>query len=171
VRPDADASLSSPPPGVLPPTGGQLASIARWTLVGTGADRGVVRRHPLTLQGDEIGSILLTIACAEKPMTLTLRYWETRRLVNAGDVIARAVVGLGRERVPLTIESSRVVAGRLESIANATTPLAFVAKLLASGQAPFTLSTLTKLKEQTVIHVGMTGLGQVLPQLTSECPR
>jgi hypothetical protein len=170
-RSDTDASLPSPPPGVLPPTGGQFASIARWTLIGTGAERGIVRRHPLTLQGDEIGSMLVTIACAERPMTLSLRYWETRRLANAGDVITRAIVGLGRERVPLTIESSQVVAGRLESIAKATAPLALVAKLLASGQAPFTVATLTKLKEQTVIHVGMTGLGEVLPKLTAECPR
>ena len=57
---DADA-VSSPPPGVLPPTGGQLASIARWTLVGEGADRGVVRRHPLTIEGEEVGSLLITI--------------------------------------------------------------------------------------------------------------
>jgi len=170
-RSDTNASLSSPPPGVLPPTGGQLASIARWTLVGTGVERGVVRRHPLTLQGDEIGSLLVTIACAEKPMTLSLRYWEPRRLANAGDVITGAVVRLGRERVPLTIESSRVVAGRLESIASATASLTFVAKLLASGQASFTVATLTKFKEQTAIRVGMTGLGQVLPQLTAGCPR
>jgi hypothetical protein len=104
-------------------------------------------------------------------MTLSLRYWETRRLANAGDVITGAVVRLGRERVPLTIESSRVVAGRLESIASATASLTFVAKLLASGQASFTVATLTKFKEQTAIRVGMTGLGQVLPQLTAGCPR
>ena len=171
ARSDTDASVPSPPPGVLPPTGGQFASIARWTLVGAGAERGIVRRHPLTLQGDDIGSLLLTIACAEKPMTLTLRYWETRRLVNAGDVITRAVVGLGRERVPLTIESSRVVAGRLESIAKADAPLALLAKLMAPNPQAFTVATLTKLKEQTVIHVGMTGLGEVLPKLSAECPR
>jgi hypothetical protein len=170
VRPDHEASTSSPPPGVLPPTGGQIASVARWTLVGSGADRGVVRRHPLTLRGEEIGSLLVTIACGERPMTLSLRYWETRRLLNADDVIARAVLGLGRERVPLTIASSNVVAGRLESTASATAPLAVVAKMLMSGR-PVTVATLTKLKEQTVIHIGMTGLGQVMPQLTSGCPR
>lgn len=167
---DPDA-VSSPPPGVLPPTGGKLASIARWTLVGTGADRSVVRRHPLTREGEDIGSLLITFACGQKPMTMTMRYWETRRLASADDAIMRAVMGLGRERVPLTVESSRVVAGRLESIANATVATGVLAKMFASGPGRITVATLTKAKQQTVIHVGMTGLGQVLPQLAKECPR
>ena len=166
----SDADAVSPPPGVLPPTGGQLASVARWTLVGSGADRGVVRRHPLTREGEEIGSLLITIACGEKPMSMSLRYWETRRLASADDAVTRAVMGLGRERVPLAIESSRVVAGRLESIANATVNTGVLAKMF-TNPGPITVATLTKAKQQTVIHIGMTGLGQVLPQLSKECPR
>jgi hypothetical protein len=168
--PDADA-VASPPPGVLPSTGGEVATVARWTLIGTGGQRGVVRRHPLTLEGEEIGSMLITIACGEKPTTMTLRYWETRRLASAGDVVMRAVAAIGRERVPLTIESSRVVGGRLESIANATVATALVAKLLVSNQGSVGVATLTKSKVQTAIRVGMTGLPQVLPQLAAGCPR
>jgi hypothetical protein len=170
VSPDADA-VSSPPPGVLPPTGGQLASFQRWTLVGTGADRSVVRRHPLTREGEEIGTLLVTFACGAKPMTMTVRYWETRRLASADDAILRAVIGLGRERVPLAIESSRAVAGRLESIANATVNTGVLAKMFAPGPGRVSVATLTPAKQETVIHVGMTGLGQVLPQLAKECPR
>ena len=40
-----------------------------------------------------------------------------------------------------------------------------------TNPGPITVATLTKAKQQTVIHVGMTGLGQVLPQLSKECPR
>lgn len=166
---DTDA-VSTPPPGVLPPTGGQLASFQRWTLVGTGADRSVVRRHPLTREGDEIGTLLITFACGGKPMTMNVRYWETRRLASAEDAIMRAIMGLGRERVALTIESSRVVAGRLESIANATVNTGILAKMFTQPGA-VTVATLTKTKQQTVIHVGMTGLPQALPQLAKECPR
>lgn len=169
VSPDADAA-SSPPPGVLPSTGGQIATFQRWLLVGTGADRSVVRRHPLTREGEEIGTLLLTFTCGQKPMTMDVRYWETRRLASADDAIMRAVVGLGRERVGLTIESSRVVAGRLESIANATVNTGVLAKMFTQPGA-VTVATLTKAKQQTVIHVGLTGLGQVLPQLAKECPR
>jgi hypothetical protein len=145
--------------------------VTRWTLVGTGAERGVVRRHPLTIEGEEIGSLLITITCGEEPLTMKLRYWETRRLASADDVVTRAVMGLGRERVPLTVESSRPVGGRLESIANATVPTAMVAKLLASNQASIGVGTLTKSKQQTAIRLGTTGLGQALPQLAKECPR
>ena len=77
---------------------------------------------------------------------------------------------LGRERVPLTIESSRVVAGRLESIANATVQAGVLAKLFSTNQGSVGVATLTKAKVQTAIRVGMTGLGQVLPQLAKECP-
>lgn len=169
ASPEVDAV--SVPPGVLPPTGGQLATFQRWTLVGTGADRSVVRRHPLTRDGEEIGTLLVTFACGAKPMTMNVRYWETRRLANADDAIMRAVMGLGRERVGLTIESSRAVAGRLESIANATVNTGVLAKMFAPNQGPVTVATLTKAKQQTVIHVGLTGLPQVLPQLAKECPR
>jgi hypothetical protein len=168
--PSSDADAVSTPPGVLPPTGGQMASFQRWTLVGSGANRGVVRRHPLTREGEEIGTLLVTFACSEKPMTMTVRYWETRRLASADDGIMRAVIGLGRERVPLSIESSRVVAGRLESVANATVNTGVLAKMF-SAPGPVTVATLTKAKQQTVIHIGLTGLGQVLPQLAKECPR
>ena len=170
VSPDADA-VSSPPPGVLPPTGGQLASFQRWTLVGAGADRSVVRRHPLTRQGEEIGTLLVTFACGDKPMSMTVRYWETRRLASADDSILRAVIVLGRERVPLMVDSSRAVAGRLESIAHATVATGVLAKMFAPGPGRVSVATLTKAKQETVIHVGMTGLGQVLPQLAKECPR
>ncbi|MBX9778041.1 MAG: hypothetical protein K2Y71_26975 [Xanthobacteraceae bacterium] len=169
--PSSDADAVSIPPGVLPPTGGQLASLQRWTLVGDGADRSVVRRHPLTREGEEIGTLLVTFACGEKPMSMNVRYWETRRLASADDSITRAVIGLGRERVPLNVESSRMVAGRLESIAHATVSTGLLAKMFAPNQPPVTVATLTKAKQQTVIHIGLTGLGQALPQLTKECPR
>jgi hypothetical protein len=170
--PSSETDASAPPPGVLPPTGGQIASFQRWTLVGNGTDRGVVRRHPLTREGEEIGTLLITFACSQKPMSMNVRYWETRRLASADDAIMRAVMGLGRERVQLNLESSRTVGGRLESIANATVSTGVLAKLFAPGQAgPVTVATLTKGKQQTVIHVGLTGLGQVLPQLAKECPR
>ena len=163
--------MASPPPGILPPTGGQLASIARWTLVGEGADRGVVRRHPLTIEGEEVGSLLITFGCGDQPTNMKLRYWETRRLASAGDAIARAVMALNRERVPLKIESSATVGGRLESVATAMVPTALVAKLLASNQSSVGVATLTKSKVQTAIRIGTTGLAQVLPQLSSACPR
>jgi hypothetical protein len=105
-------------------------------------------------------------------MSMNVRYWETRRLASTDDSILRAVMGIGRERVQLTVASSRVVAGRLESIANATVSTGVFAKMFAPGQAgPVTVATLTKAKQQTVIHIGLTGLGQVMPQLAKECPR
>jgi hypothetical protein len=170
ARPDASAP-SSPPPGVLPPTGDKLASIARWTLLGAGSERGVVRRHPLTLQGDEIGSLLVTIACSDKPAMLRLRYWETRRLANADDIVARAVMVVGSERIPLTMESSRVVAGRLESTASATVETGLVTKHLVSAPGSVRVATQTKTKVQTSIRLGNTGLGAAVPQLVSECQR
>lgn len=169
-RPDTDTS-SSPPPGVLPPTGGKLASIARWTLVGAGADRGIVRRHPLTRQGEEIGSLLVTIACTDRPGALRLRYWETRKLAAADDVVARAMMMLGRERIPLTVESSRAIAGRLESIASGNVDIGLAAKHLVAAPGSITVATLTKSKVQTAIRLGNTGLGTVLPQLSAECAR
>jgi hypothetical protein len=169
-RPDTDAP-PSPPPGVMPPTGGKLASIARWTLVGAGADRGIVRRHPLTRHGEEIGSLLVTIACADRPGALRFRYWETRKLADADDVVARALMALGRERVPLTVESSRAIAGRLESIASGTVDIGLAVKHLVAAPGSITVATLTRSKVQTAIRLGNTGLGKVLPELSAECPR
>jgi hypothetical protein len=102
---------------------------------------------------------------------LRLRYWETRTLAGTDDVITRAVMALGRERVPLTVESSRVVAGRLESIASATVDADVAAKQLVAAPGSITVATLTRSKVQTAIRLGNTGLGKVLPELSTECPR
>jgi hypothetical protein len=163
-----DAAVRAPP-GVLPATGGKPIPLSRWALLGEGADLGIVRRHPLTIYGEEIGTFIVTIACGETPETLSLRYWETRRLA-AADVIQRAFVAFGKDRVALAIESSQPTAGRLESKAHGTVAAALVAKVTA-GQAPVTVATLTSAKVQTVIHVGNTGLRVALPKLTQACPR
>jgi hypothetical protein len=168
-RPTPDAA-GDVPPGVLPATGGKPIPLSRWALLGEGADRGITRRHPLTIYGEEIGTFIITIACGETPERLSLRYWETRRLANAGDVLQRALVVLGKDRVDLAIDSSGPTGGRLESTAHGTVAAALVTKFTI-GQTPVTVATLTSGKVQTAIHVGNTGLSATLPKLTEACGR
>jgi len=168
-RPAAEAG-NHVPPGVLPATGGKPIPLSRWALLGEGADLGITRRHPLTIYGEEIGTFIVTIACGATSETLSLRYWETRRLANPADVIQRVSVAFGKDRVVLSIESSQPNGGRLESKAHASIAAGLVAKV-TNGQTPVTVATLTSAKVQTVIHVGNTGLSAALPKLTEACPR
>jgi hypothetical protein len=101
---------------------------------------------------------------------LSVRYWETRRLGNANDVLQRALVAFGKDRIALAIDSSQPTGGRLESKAHAVVATGLVAKL-TTGQTSVTVATLTSAKVQTVIHVGNTGLGVALPKLTEACAR
>ena len=145
----------------------------RWTLVGEGADRGVVRRHPLTIEGEEIGSLLITFACSDQPTNIKLRYWETRRVGQRGRRRDARRHGARPRAHPA---DDRILdawsAGGLNSIANAMVPQALVAKLLAANQSARHRGDADEVEgADRDPDRDSPGLGQVLPQLSSRNAR
>ncbi len=67
------------------------------------------RKHPLTVEGDEIGSFDLTFACGEPGKDLTVTYFEQRRgrRPQAPTVLTDVEISIAGKSVPLKVVSSQ----------------------------------------------------------------
>lgn len=168
VQPPAKPQSAPPVTGGKPPAD---APGNRWALVGRGSDRGIARNHPITVEGITIGTFVFTFGCGFTPAMLSVLYSENRRIANAArvDAVEGVQVLIGGERVELKVESSRAVAGRLETLARGIIGLGPVTKVLENDRQSFSVTTLTEAKARTAIRIGNTGLAVAMPQLTMAC--
>jgi hypothetical protein len=141
-----------------------------WT-IGRQSGRGTAtRRQPLTIEGQEIGSFQVSLACGEAPDTYQVAYDE-KRMFGADGRIAGVRLTIQRETVPLRIESSTIVAAELVSSARGSVSLR-MAQALASSEPPSLLvETLTLGKRATAIRVGPAGLADAFRDMAATCAR
>ena len=165
--------LNATGPVTLPPltevTSVTSPATGAWTLTERGGLRGLARRHPLTLEGDDIGSFEILFACGDTPNAYALHYTEKRRKPDASERLAKVLVLSGKERVPLTVQSSTKADTDLESVARGAVPYAILASLAETGDHSIVVSTETSGNVRTLIRIGNTGLGDALPQLAAAC--
>src|SRR5262245_8875752 len=169
----AAAAASTPPPvqnvaftatSMDPPRG--------WTLLRQEGRTALVRRHPLTVEGQEIGSFEIAFVCSGAPDAYQVVYRETRLAAAGTERLAGVRVAMSRDALMLTIETS-AVAGRRELVSTARgvlpTPLA---RNLAAADGPaFMVETITDGKQRTAIHIGPAGLSDGLRDLKASCPK
>ncbi len=73
--------------------------------------RAFSRRHPLTIEGEQIGSFELSFVCGDAGVSAV--YVEQRRPRSAApDRVARVGIGAGKERAMLNVQSSVAEAGQ-----------------------------------------------------------
>ncbi|MES1156081.1 MAG: hypothetical protein ABUL48_06595, partial [Pseudorhodoplanes sp.] len=69
----------------------------------------LARRHPLTVDGEDIGSFEVTIACGAKPGEYVVAYEEARQAGEGGEVpeVLKSIdIRIGQKTAPLTIATS-----------------------------------------------------------------
>ena len=113
---------SSGPAAALPPTDrdatpASLPASTAWTFAERNGVRGLTRRHPLTVDGDDIGSFEIVFACGETPNAYAMHYSEKRRRDDTKDRLAKVLLLSGKDRVTLTIQSSTRAETALNSVA------------------------------------------------------
>jgi hypothetical protein len=128
------------------------------------------RRMPLTVEGQEIGSFRIALACGQAPDTYQLAYDE-KRVATGGDRIAGVRLTIQRETVPLRIESSAMTATDLVSVAQGSVTIRMAQALSAPEPPSLLLETLTLGKRPTAIRVGPAGLADALRDLAATCRR
>ncbi|MEX1083686.1 MAG: hypothetical protein WEC82_05145, partial [Xanthobacteraceae bacterium] len=161
-------SAASPPmPRVSPVAGG-------WS-VSEKSGRSILNRsHPLTLEGDEIGSFDLVFSCAAAPDSYDVAYFEKRRGAGAqpgGDALKRVAIYVGRKSVSLNVVGSQVRPEdrELESVARGVVPADFLELLARDGSRSLTVKTAASNDVETAIRIGNTGAAQNLPRLAASC--
>ncbi len=148
----------------------------RWAMVDRAGTAVLARHHPLTVEGEDIGSFDLLVACgAPGSGNYDLSYVERR---HAGDrtpmpaKLSTVMLRAANSSTQLKVISSerRTDADELISYAAATVPASLIGTFAGAGTHSMVIETASE-KVTTVIRFGNTGAQQNLPQLATGCSK
>jgi hypothetical protein len=171
----AASPVSVPQPAPRATNGMQATPISeqRWSLVDRSGVATLARRHPLTVEGEEIGSFDLVVACSPGADTYDVNYIERRHrgeqtpLPAAIDSISLRV---GSNSAMLKVVSSerRSEPDELFTYATARVPSTLIGAFAAMGSHSMVIKTQSA-QLVTGIRLGNTGASQNLPRLSTGC--
>jgi hypothetical protein len=151
------------------------ASHARgWGLDDRSGEAVVSRTHPLTFEGERIGTFDVAFGCADGPGSYTLTYKEVRYGPADHDLprqLAQVEVMMGDQIQELKIGASerRLQRGELESLATTVISTRLLRRFAADGPASITLATESAGNPQTNIRVGNVGFASSFSKLEASC--
>jgi hypothetical protein len=131
----------------------------------------LTRKHPLTVEGEEIGSFDLTFGCGEPGKDVAVTYIEQRRgSGRKSGGLTEVEISLSGKSVPLKIVSSQPTAGSVEfnSIARGRMP-ADLFKTFADPRSRSILVETASADQSTAIRIGNAGVARGFQQLAVHC--
>jgi len=147
----------------------------RWSVVDRAGVASLARRQPLTIEGEDIGSFDLMLACGAGGDSYDVSYVEHRH--RAGEVKVPAGVGavtmtVGRHSATLKVMSSKRSSEPDELVTYATGPVpaALVGAFAAVGSHSMLVETKSG-DQLTGIRLGNTGAQQSLARLAAACAK
>jgi hypothetical protein len=164
-------------PAINVTDGAQATGISErhWAAVDHEGATALARRHPLTVEGDEIGSFDLFVSCGGDRETYDVSYFE-RRYAGGGLPQPGALDAVSM-RVGTTVARLKVVSSQfrsrqdqLVSYAVATVPAALIDGFAAGGNHSMVVETRSN-RLATGIRLGNTGAPEGLPRLTASCAK
>jgi hypothetical protein len=172
VSATAPAAPTPPPVQTVAFAGTTMDPPRGWTVTRQDGRSALVRRHPLTVEGLEIGRFEVSLSCGGADAYQVV-YSETRLADAAStDRLAGVRMTMQRDAVMLKIESS-AAAGRREvvSAARGVLPGPLARSLAASEEPAFMVETVTAGKQRTAIRIGPAGLADGFRELQASCLR
>ncbi len=179
--PDAGATVAASPgtPAAAPlprMTNGVRAtaiSEQRWAMIDHAGSAVLARRHPLTFEGEDIGSFDLMVACGIDSGSYDVSYVERRRggvRAPLPGKVGAVVMASGRSMAKLKVVSSqrRTRSDELVTYAGGTVPAELIGAFAAAGNHSMLIETKSA-ATVTAIRLGNTGARQNLPRLTALC--
>jgi hypothetical protein len=179
-KPAAATVATSAPPQVSQPisrmtNGLRAATISeqRWALVDNSGVATLARRHPLTVEGEDIGSFDLVMACVDGGDGFEVSYIERRHggeQAQLPDALGAISVRVGGNAAELKVVSSERRSGpdELVTYASGRVPSALIAAFTAVGNHSMLIKTESP-HLVTGIRLGNTGAAQNLPHLSANC--
>jgi hypothetical protein len=142
-----------------------------WVMAERAGNATLTRRHPLTVEGEEIGSIELSFACGATPSDVLLLYGEARRASDAPQAPPRSVeVRLGGKSVALTLGPSvDSPTGERVFSASAVVTSSVLKNFAASSSRSLTVETAPENGETITIRIGNTNAFSNLPVFLNSC--
>lgn len=164
-------------PSLVTPVLDPEASPAQgWTLVAKEHRYALVRRHPLTVDGQEIGTFEISFMCGDAPMSYQIEYHEKRsaRLASADRSRLNLVgISIQTHRAMIPVESSKLdgTTTQMLSAARGTVSTSFIAAMRARGNQTLIVTTATMENFRTSIRLGHVGLFENLSKMMASCSR
>jgi hypothetical protein len=168
VKTAAGPTLADDEPQPLPVNG------RGWVTASRAGQQVLARSHPLTVEGERIGSFSLLVSCGATPDTYTLTYREMR----AGPAdrglprsITQVALVVDERLQPFKITSSerKMHGGELESVATTVLPARLVRALSSDNPASMTLETDSVGNPRTTIRIGNAGFGRGFREVEKSC--
>jgi hypothetical protein len=172
VTPAAVAATATSASSFAPARRGIETAARSWTLSERLGQPALLRRHPLTVEGVEIGSFDLALACGETPDWFAVNYAERRTAAADGPAALKAVtLSLGARSARLQVISSDPASRSLEikSEARGRVPASLIRLFSESGSRALVVSTTNVSEMHTAIRVGNSGIGSALAGLQQRC--
>ena len=144
----------------------------RWAMADKPGLPVLVRLHPLTIEGESVGTFELSFTCGETASSYAVTYVEHRRLRDAKlEPVTKVVLFIAGERIVFTVVSSDRAAPQADLVTTArgTMPSFSLRRFGEGGAKSITVATATKADTQTSIAVGNTGFTQAFPLLAVPC--
>ena len=178
--PVAAATVATSSPALVPQPVSRASDLQsapigeqRWSLVDRAGLATLARRHPLTVEGEEIGSFDLVVACSPGADSYDVTYVERRHrgeqtpLPAAIDSISLRV---GSNTATLKVVSTERRSGPDELLTHATArvPSTLIGAFAAMGSHSMVIRT-QGAQLVTGIRLGNTGASQNLPRLSAGC--
>jgi len=175
------AAQASAAPSAVPQSPVQRVALAgsavepprAWS-VGQRAGRPVLsRRHPLTVEGQEIGNFEISFACGGTPEVYQVSYDETRLVEqNGADRVKSVRMIIAREKLPLQVASSLPAGSSgLASSAHGIVAASLFRALETRDGVSLMLETITVGNRRTAIRVGPSGLADGIREIAAGCPK
>jgi hypothetical protein len=144
-----------------------------WAMVSVEGRPALGRTHPLTVEGDDVGSFELNFACGEPGRDYLVTYVEQRRgeeAARAPAALSEVEISLAGKPLPLKVVASRPREGssELRSIASGRVPVEMLKAFADSGSRSLMVETASD-DAVTAIRIGNAGISRVLPTLAASC--
>jgi hypothetical protein len=148
------------------------ASERGWSAVEGGSGTMLVRRHPLTVEGERIGSFDLSLTCGDTAGTYALTYAERRQSGPPGAgpaALDQIRLWIEQTDVGFEILSSRGDDRQIETVAVATVPAPLVKTFASAPTRSISVQTAAGGGPATSIRIGNAGIGKVFGRLEGGC--
>jgi hypothetical protein len=143
-----------------------------WVMVDQAGLPTLVRSHPLTVEGEDIGSFDLTLACGATPGSLDVGYSEHRTASGISAATLKTVaLALGSQDEPLQVVSSALVprSSEVNSRARGSVPMSFIRLFSELSSRSLVVSTVNASEGRTTIRVGNSGIAASFAELEKNC--
>jgi hypothetical protein len=169
----AAAAAAPPVRGLTDGARASAISAQRWAMVDRDGTQTLARSHPLTVEGESIGSFDLVVACGGSSGNFDVRYVEHRHRgenLPVPDSLAAVTMRVGGTAATLKVASSdrRGTPDELVTYAAGSVPAAVIGAFASPGNRSVVIETESD-GMVTVTRLGNTGAVVNLPRLTASC--